>query len=582
MASIMLSDFGVEHLCVERHPGTAIAPKAHIINPRTIEVFAQHGFGEQVYEDGSPRANNATTRMFTSLGGDRPWEGQNFHTISSWAGRELEDYYRTLTPYPHGNWQQNRLEPALRKHAEERNPDGVRFNHELVELSQGEAGVQAVIRDRGSGEDYGVTCDYLIGADGGKGVGAAVGIEMLGPPPLVRAVSVHFEADLSPYLTQDDSVIRLFSRPSLDGPPIMCGLLAMGPTWDRHSRQWALHVVLPIEGEAGEEIPVPRGGPEDVELIKAMLVLPDLEAEVIGASEWLIEAVVADRYQEGRVFVVGDAAHRHSPMGGLGLNTAIQDVHNLTWKLGHVLDGKASPALLESYDAERRPVGARNVSFSTGCFFRHLAANAGFAVPPGAPPEFTEAVLTALFADTEDGATRRAALEEFYAAVRYEFQCADIELGYEYAASPAIVADGSAAPPVDPTGHRLVQTGRPGHRLPHALLDDGDGARSTHTFLPTGSFLLLAGSEGAAWVEAAPQIASELGVAVAAYTVGSESTLKDPDGVWADLRGHGEAGAILVRPDGHVAFRSGNDEDAPAQLRDAFAAVLGVGAGARG
>jgi 2,4-dichlorophenol 6-monooxygenase len=361
---------------------------------------------------------------------------------------------------------------------------------------------------------------------------------------------------------------------------LMCGLLAMGPTWDRHARDWALHVILPLGDDAP---PSPVGGPEDVALIRSMLVLPDLEAEVTGATEWLIEAVVAERYQEGRVFVVGDAAHRHSPMGGLGLNSAIHDVHNLAWKLAHVLDKAAQPELLRSYDLERRPVGVRNVNFSTACFYRHLAAaTAGFGTLPGAPPEFTEAVLAALFADTEDGANRRAALGDFYSAVRYEFRCADIEFGYRYDDSPAVVSDGSDAPPVDPTGHLLIQAARPGHRLPHALLDDGSGPRSTHTYLPVGSFLVLAGAEGQDWVAAARSAAENLDVRIEAFTVGANGDLKDPDGTWAKLRGHGDEGAVLVRPDGHVAFRAISDSGAADALNHALLAALGAGAEARG
>jgi 2,4-dichlorophenol 6-monooxygenase len=574
-ASVMLSDFGIDHLLVERHPGLGIAPKAHIISPRTLEIYGQHGFAEDVYTDGSPRENNATVRWFTSLAGDRPWDRQNFFTVDSWAGGGLADYYSALTPYLHGNWQQNRLEPGVRKHAEQRNPGKLLFNHELVELSQDDDGVTATIRDRGADETYTVRSQYLIGADGGKVVGPSVGIPMLGAPPFVAAYSLHFKADLSSYLDDDDCVIRLFARPEPGGPISMCGLLAMGPTWDRHAVDWALHVILPMDeawhpGKGTKE--------QDLAAIREQIGIPDLEAEIVGTSDWLIEATVAERYSEGRVFIAGDACHRHSPMGGLGLNTAIQDVHNLTWKLAEVLKDKADPALLDTYSAERQPVGLRNMVFSTGCFYRHLsAAIAGFTAIPGAPAEYTEATLTALFSDTPDGANRRQALKEFFQPIRYEFQCADIELGYFYGDGGALVPDGSEAPPSDPTGHLTVQTTRPGHRLPHAVIDDGSGPRSTHTLLPTGGFLVLAGPEGRGWVDAAREIAERRGITVAAHTIGDGGDIADPSGTWEALRGHGADGAILVRPDGHVAYRAADaGADPQRALEQAFDAVLGA------
>jgi len=575
-ASVMLSDFGVDHLVVERHPGTAIAPKAHIINPRTIEIFAQHGFAEDVYEHGSPRATNATTRFFTSLGGDQPWDRQNFHTIDSWSGNSLESYYRTLTPYLHGNWQQNRLEPVLRAHAEERNAGGVRFNHQLTHLSQDDAAAMATVRDRDTDRTLEVRAQYVIAADGGKTVGPIAGVEMVGPPPAVRAISLHFRADLAPYLDQDDSIIRLFSRPALDGgPPVMFGLLAMGPRWDRHSEDWALHIALPLDAPID---PGTAGAQENLGLLRAMLQLPELEAEIVGTSAWLLEAVVADKYQVGRVFFVGDAAHRHSPMGGLGLNSAVQDVHNLTWKLAHVLSGAAAPALLESYEPERRPVGIRNVAFSTGCFYRHLSAGAGFGTLPGAPPEHTQAVLGALFSDTEDGATRRAALGEFYHPLRYEFQAPDIELGYWYGDGAAVAPDGTQPPPSDPTGYRYEQVARPGHRLPHAVLEDESGRRSTHTLIPTGGFVVIAGPSGRPWVDAAAAMASRHGIVIDAHCVGDDGPLRDVDGAWRRLRGHDDDGAILVRPDGHVAFRAVTGHGDPERaLGDAVAVALGRG-----
>jgi 2,4-dichlorophenol 6-monooxygenase len=571
-ASLLLADLGVESLLVERHPSTSVLAKAHILNPRTMEIFDALGIADEVYDAGAPLENYSSTRFYTSLGGDDPWDRQLLYRTDSWSGGGLAPYYATLSARHTGNLPQKLLEPILRRHAEQRNPDGVLFHHELIGLEQDEAGVVATIRDRDKDEAYRVRAQYAIGADGGKTVGGLVGATMLGPTPFVDMISVHVRADLSAHVPDDDAQIRLFMRPTLEGDWIQFGLVAMGPDhWDRHCEEWHFAVTLPVEQESGAQ-PEDYSAERALSDMRELLKLPDLDAEVLNITHWLVDAVVADRFQAARVLLAGDAAHRHSPMGGLGLNTAIQDVHNLAWKLAAVVDGSAAPSLIDSYEPERRPVGERNVEFSTFAFFNHLAVRAGFGMLPGAPPEHNRAALEALFADTADGATRRARLREFFHTLRMEFGAADIELGYEYADSGVVVPDGTPAPPRDPTGHRYEQVARPGHRMPHAwLIRDGERV-ATHRLLRPGSFLLLAGSDGGAWLEAAAAVAPERGVAIEALRVGPDLELADRDGAWTQLRGHDEGGAVLVRPDGHVAMRC---LQAPADIR----AILGAGLG---
>jgi 2,4-dichlorophenol 6-monooxygenase len=295
--------------------------------------------------------------------------------------------------------------------------------------------------------------------------------------------------------------------------------------------------------------------------------------EVIRHSRWRIEAVLADRYSEGRIFLAGDAAHRHSPMGGLGLNTGIQDVHNLVWKLAAVVKGEAGPGLLDSYEAERRPVGRRNVDFATFAFFNHLAVSSGFGVMPTAPEEHNRAALESLFSDTQDGATRRERLRGFFDTLRMEFACADIELGFEYGDSPAITPDGTAAPPRDPAGHAYHQTARPGHRLPHAWLERYGEHLPTHDLVRPGAFVLLAGGAGQPWLEAAAACAARHGIRLDAHRIGRGADLRDRDGAWARLCGHDDGGAVLVRPDGHVAYRAASAVEDP---RAALEAAHGV------
>jgi 2,4-dichlorophenol 6-monooxygenase len=337
-------------------------------------------------------------------------------------------------------------------------------------------------------------------------------------------------------------------------------------------------VVLPA-GVNGER---PEYTAEDaIEELRTLMKLPDLEITNMQLSHWLIESVYAERFQVGRVFLAGDAAHRHSPMGGLGLNTGIQDAHNIAWKLAAVINGFAEPALLRTYESERLPVGRRRVEFATFSFFNHLSVAGAFGMLPGASDEHNRDVLERLFSDSRDGETRRSQLSEMIFTLRREFQHADIDLGFEYADSPAVVPDGSEAPPRDPVGHDYVQVARPGHRMPHAWLERDGEPIPTHDLVDPGAFLLLAGNDGLAWSEAAERISRELEVPLNAYRVGPEADLVDRDGAWAELRGHAPDGAILVRPDGHVAFRatsiSGDTED---ELRGALEVALGFKAAA--
>jgi 2,4-dichlorophenol 6-monooxygenase len=571
-SSILLGQLGVDSLLVERHPGTSLVPKAHIIHCRTLEIFQQLGLELDVRIAGTPAENFTHTSWYTSLGGDEPWDRKVLLRLPSWSYADLAPYYVELTASPMANLPQHLLEPVLRQRAEkDSGPESVRFNHELTALAQDEDGVLATIMDRASGVPFDVRARYVIVADAGKTVGPMLGVRLIGPEPFVDVVSLTFRADLSAYLQDDDSVIRLFLQPAPDGTVRRFSVVAAGPdVWDRHCTHWRSGVILPA---GSEQHPQSYTEQDAIRDLRGLLKLPDLEITEISMNHWLIESVVADRFQVGSAFFVGDAAHRHSPMGGLGLNTGIQDAHNLAWKLAAVLAGQGSSGLLASYEAERRPVAQRRVEFATFSFFNHLSVSGGFGMLPGASEEHNRAVLEALFSETPDGATRRSQLEEMIFTLRREFQHADLDLGFEYGDSAAVIPDGTDPPPRDPTGHRYHPVARPGHRLPHAWLERDGELVATHHLLRPGRFLLLAGAAGSLWLEAAA--ASE--VPISAYLIDAASDLRDRDGAWSSLRGHEEDGALLVRPDGHVAFRAFSMPDDPAAaLQAALDGVLGT------
>lgn len=353
-------------------------------------------------------------------------------------------------------------------------------------------------------------------------------------------------------------------------------LVQMGPTWGRHSEEWALYFGFRV-GDPQRFAPdtlVPR--------IRELLKLPDLEVDVLHISHWVLDRVLANKYREGRVFVAGDAAHRHPPASGLGLNTAIQDAHNIAWKLAAVLKGKAAPALLNSYEDERRPVGRRNCDWALFTF-RHInVLNAAMGIVPG-NKEANVARFTRLFEDTQWAQTELAQIQRTIELHDIELSAHDIELGYIYE-SGAVVGDGSWRPKSDPTGRNYVPTTRPGHRLPHVWLEKDGEVLSTHDLVGAGKadFLLLTDEHGGTWVKAAEEINKTARLNIAIAQVASrqhvrDSTLyEDYDGQWVLRRQVDDGGAVLVRPDNMVAWRSVQPSRfSGRELVDAINTVLG-------
>ena len=567
-ASIFLSELGVETLLVERHAGTSHLPKAHYLNQRTMEIYRQFGIAESIAAVGGRPEHFGRVRWTTSLGGDGPLDRRTFHTMDAFGGGELAETYSADSPMLSSNLPQIRLEPILLQHALDRAPDRVRFGHELLSLVQDQDGVTATVRDCSTSSTYKVRAQYVIGADGGKTVGRQIGVETQGQSGLLEMVGCHFKADLSDY-ADDSSMITWFIDPDGSGAWGSGGMVPMGPTWGRRSEEWQISFAFaPGDPERfDEDMMVPR--------IRDLLRLPELEIEVLCVSHWVLEGVLAERYQVGRVFLAGDAAHRHPPTTGLGLNTAIQDAHNLAWKLAAVVNGTAEAGLLDSYESERQPVGARNVDWAMFTFLNHLVIDAGLGLVHGQPPEVNRAAMEAYFAEGQIGDSRRARAAEVINTQRTEFQAHDLELGFCYERG-ALVSDGSPAPERDPMGTVYRPTTRPGHRLPHAWLERDGKELSTHDLVDGRGFVLLTDTTGAAsWTAAAQAMAETLGLTVTVVAIGEGAELTDPHGTWARLREVGDGGAILVRPDHHVAYRaSGLVTEAKQGLPCALAGIL--------
>jgi 2,4-dichlorophenol 6-monooxygenase len=565
-ASILLSDLGVSSLLVERRDGSSKLPKAHYLNSRTMEIFQSFGFADEVYAVGTPAENMANTAWYTSLGGDGPTDRRMVMTVDSFGGGALKDLYESTSACRPSNLAQKHLEPRLRRVAEQRNPDGILFGHELVALDQDDSGVTAHVQTPNGLQR--IRSRYIIGADGGKTVGSLVGIALHGTPPLAHVRTIHFSADLSPWVQEEGALIRMIVRPDATGEMSVQAFVGMGPEeWGSRSREWQVHVMSSVESAAAEDV---WDDADALAYLRDLFKLPELEADIICMGRWMVESVLAERYRSGRIFLAGDAAHRHPPTTGLGLNSGVQDVHNLAWKLAAALSGRVGDALLDSYELERRPVAAQNIEWAVLASLNHMATGGGWGVLPGFPADLNHSMFAAMFADSPGGALRRARLREFLGTQRIEFQARAIEMGYDYYASPAVVQDASSADAPDPWGTDYRQTTRPGHRLPHAWLHREGRRLSTHDLLRPGEFLLLTGADNDGWSRAADVVAERFDV-----TIGHTQI---DDATWSELRGHDDAGALLVRPDGHIAFRA---RAGVADHEEALAAAIGTSLGAR-
>ena len=278
-------------------------------------------------------------------------------------------------------------------------------------------------------------------------------------------------------------------------------MVPMGPQrWGPDTEEWVVHLTYAADD--------PRNPDDDevIEDLRTALGLGDHPLAIHLITRWSLEGVVASRFRDRRVFLLGDAAHRHPPTGGLGLNAAIQDADNLTWKLAAVLRGHAEPGLLETYEPERKPVTARNVQRSIENALNHILATQLIGIEREADADTNWQHLRRVWSGVPEDAEFARDVQRAIASQSMEFNELNIEFGYTYS-SAAVLPDGSPEPD-NPDPIRIYQpSARPGHPLPHAWLEDDGGNRlSVHDLLEAGRFLLIAGEQGQGWCEAGAKL----------------------------------------------------------------------------
>jgi 2,4-dichlorophenol 6-monooxygenase len=277
------------------------------------------------------------------------------------------------------------------------------------------------------------------------------------------------------------------------------------------------------------------------------------------------------------VFIMGDAAHRHPPSNGLGSNTSIQDAFNLAWKLALVVNGKATPKLLESFSQERAPIAKQIVTRANQSISEFGPIFQALGMDGGVDHAKIQRNMDARCDTGETAEAQREALRKAIAFKNYEFDCHGVEMNQRYG-SVAVIKDGSKAP-----GHGIdmelhyVPTTHPGARIPHVWVFDKHGHQhSTLDITGQGAFTLITGIGGEAWVAAAQKFAKSHGIKVNTRVIGPRRDYEDHTGDWARAREIADGGCLLVRPDQHVAFRAMKaSAHAEKELTSAFNTILG-------
>lgn len=535
-AALLLARQGVRCVVLEKNATTATHPKASAFNTRTMEILRQLGIAEQVYASTGPVGG---VSFYTSLTG---------YKLGEISMQDAPGYIESLlasTPSPLTISSQIVLEAILKQHADEHALIDVRFNTLKTRLVQNDAGVVIDAIDRQSDAAVTVHAAYAIACDGaGSHTRKELARELIGPPAFGYQINVYLEADIERLLdATSHQALYWITNPEAAGV-----FIGLGGDW----KKWCFNFsYFPEKGES----PADFTSQVCLEKVRKAIGTDQLPVKILSVGSWVLCGQVIDQMRDGRVFFGGDAAHLNIPTGGFGFNTGMQEIHNLAWKLAYVIQGLAPDALLDSYDQERRDIAIYNIERSreNAYSIRDTGAGVGAEVLDGDEIEL----------DTEAGRQQREARSNAIAAQTSHFIFLGQEIGFGYWDSPLVTPDGSPHY-VDEHGvedpvSTYIANARPGARAPHCWLQHAgqDVTVSTIDLFGPGFTLLMT-----------PDVrlsSDDTETPITRYsvgTLGSNADLIDATGDWKRYYGIEESGAVLVRPDGHIAWRGRGSIDA--------------------
>ncbi|WP_330166408.1 FAD-dependent oxidoreductase [Rhizobium sp. C4] len=560
----LLASYGIENMAINRYRWLANTPRAHITNQRTMEVLRDLGreVEAEAYLHCSPQEIMGENVFCTAIA------GEELGRLKTWGTHPTSKAEHLLSsPTEMNDLPQTFMEPLLFKTACSRGTQA-RMSTEYVSHVQDAEGVTTTCRDRLTGKEFTVRSKYLVGADGGNSLVAQhLGLPFEGKMGVAGSMNIIFKADLSRYVAHRPSVLYWVLQPGSNVGGIGMGLVRMIRPWNEWLINWGYDIT---QGVPDVDNAFAEGVARD------LIGDPDIEIEVTSVSTWTVNNCYAARAHKGRVFCMGDAIHRHPPSNGLGSNTSIQDGFNLAWKLAMVLKGQAGAGLLETYTDERAPVAKQIVTRANQSIEEFGPIFGALGLLDSIDPVKMQENMDRRCDDNPTAEKQRAALREAIAYKVYEFDAHGVEMNQRYKSS-AVAADGQPEPAFT-TDRELhfEQTTWPGARLPHTwLFGDGNKKASTLDLCGHGSFTILTGIGGKAWVDAAAAVSSELGLPLASHVIGPRQQWQDHYGDWARAREVDDAGVVLVRPDHHVAWRSkGMPADPAGELRRVLKRIL--------
>jgi 2-polyprenyl-6-methoxyphenol hydroxylase-like FAD-dependent oxidoreductase len=530
--ALELARCGVRSVLIEKHDSTSWHPKTRNFNTRTMEIARR--WGPAVYE--RLRGIDTPPGWKSPIRFTRTVVGEEFGVIES---KGFEGPGPDVSPAWPVMSSQELIEAILLDAARASGMVDVRFATEATRLLRGGgAGDETAaleVRSRRTGKTETLTGPALVGADGSASlVRGELGLELEGAKELRHIVNCYFRADIERHLGERKGVLFFVANEHANG--VLQPLDAAG--------RWLCQIAVAPEDWSLEAFTKERARA----WIRAAVGVDDLEPEVLSLGLWQLNATVAEHFVRGRVLLCGDAAHQFPPTGGLGVNTGLQGMHNAMWKLAWSLRGWAGWPLVETYEAERRGVAQR--------ITRQSLQNS-----------INVAMITAAAAQ---GASAPISAEKAVAESRRYGNHLGVEFGVVYQ-SLAVVPDGTQPPRVADDYTDYAPSATPGARAPHVWLGARDARLSTLDLFGSG-LTLLAGPAGEAWCSAAEDVESELGVPIARYRIDAPG-LRDLGG-FTKAYELNDDGAVLVRPDGHVAWRCATGPRGAAPLGDAVARIL--------
>ena len=566
-----LASYELKGIVIANQPGTAQEPRAHITNPAALECLRDIGLEEECKRNATPGNCMEHTRWCHDMA------GEEWARIHSWGNQpDRKGEYEAASPCRHVDLPQTLLEPILVKYAVNHGWK-VRFDSAFVEFERDESTgmITSTIRDMITGQIYRVRSKYLFGCDGARSqVMRQLDIPLKKDPGQGLAINLLVEADLTKLMEYRTGNLHWIFTPELEHPPWGWSCLArMVKAWN----EW-MFIFLPEPGF--EDFRVRPTNEEYLRRARECIGDDSIPIKILDVAKWYINEIVAERYSDGNVFCMGDAAHRHPPFNGLGSNTCVQDAYNLAWKIALVERGIAKSSLLETFSAERQPIGEGVIRRANQGLRDHAPVFEALGVLPKEVDERTKQ-HGELSAPTEAGRQRRKKLREAVKYTEHEFGGIGQEMNQWYESAAIYLNDEKTLrqqPPEDKVLTYQITT-YPGARCPHAWLNKrvpNQAPISTVDLAGHGAFCLLTGPGGEPWKQAVYETCRYLGVRMWAYSIGWRQDYEDVYGDWARRREVEEDGCVLLRPDRVVCWRSLRmTEDCCLDLRRVLKAVLG-------